>query len=84
MAHAIRVAVAAAVVATALLAASTASPMGAFQTKTDCFFAPGDIPGVPFFTVPKGHVVITPNGQLHVTCHGATLELARLESERRS
>jgi hypothetical protein len=59
-----------AVAAAALVAAEAATPMGAIQGKTACFFEAGDIPGTPFFEVPKGHFVITPNGQLHVTCHG--------------
>ena len=66
-----RLALLGAVAASALTAASSASPMGAFVLKTTCFFAPGDIPGMPFFVVPHGQVVITPSGGFHLTCHGS-------------
>jgi hypothetical protein len=68
----LRISLLAAVVAAALALAGSASSMGALVIRGDafCFFAPNDIPGVDVLFETRGQLVITPNGNFHLTCHG--------------
>jgi hypothetical protein len=68
-----RIVLVAAFAATVLAIAAGGASGGAIVLKNDevgCFTDPGDVPGAPGFDMPKATVVILPNGDVRLSCHG--------------